>query len=113
MPTLDANLLQRKRDLRLRIGRSRRRLDGRLRPSRDRIGQVLSWRTYVVHYPAWALAAALGAGMAASAGLRPGRMSQRLGLSLVRRAFGGFQQHLWAELRRIWNDSTPDSVNHP
>jgi hypothetical protein len=113
MRAVDAELLRHKRNLRLRIGRSRRQLSGRLRASRDGIGQLLSWRTYVVRYPGWALAAALGAGMAASAGFRPGRMSQRLGLSLVRRAFGGFQQRLGAELRRVWDDSTPDRVNHP
>jgi len=55
-----------------------------------------------------ALAAALGAGMTASAGLRPAKVSRWLGLSLVRHAFGGFQQQLLVELRRVWNDSTPN-----
>ena len=110
MPARIANheLVGRKRELRLRIGRSRRRIDRRLRGVRDRAGQLLSWRTYVVRYPAWGLAAALGAGMAVSAGLKPGRTLRWLGLSLVRHALGGFREHLWAELRRIWTDSTPD-----
>ena len=105
---LNNELLRRKRDLRLRIARSRRRIDGRLRATRNSAKQLVSWQTYVVRYPAWALAAALGVGMAVSAGLRPGRMSRWLGLSLVRHAFGGFQQQFWAELRRIWTDTTPD-----
>ena len=98
-------LLRRKRELRLRIGRSRRRIDRRLRASRDHTHELLSWRTYVVRYPACALAAALGAGLAASAGFRPSRICRRLGLSLVRHAIGGVRQGLWTELRQIWTDS--------
>ncbi len=80
--------------------------------SREGVGQLLSWRTYVVRYPAWAVAAALGAGMAASAGLKPARLSRSLGLSLVRHAVGKFQQELWAELRRVWSDAMSDKVDH-
>jgi hypothetical protein len=101
----DDELLRRKRELRLRIGRSRRRIDRRLRATQDGARRLLAWRTYVVRYPGWAMAAALGAGLAASAGLRPARMSRWLGLSLVRRALGGFQQGLWAELQRLWTES--------
>jgi hypothetical protein len=104
-PVVDDDLLRRKRELRLRIGRSRRRIDGRLRATRGRARQMVSWRTYVTAYPGWALAAALGVGLAASVGFRPGRLSRWLGLALVRQALGGFQQQLWAELRRIWSDN--------
>lgn len=109
MRILDDQLLRRKRELRLRIGRSRRRIDGRLGAVGGRARQLVSWRTYVVRYPAWSLAAAFGVGMAASAGLKPGRWSRWLGLSLVRHALGGFQQHLSADLRQVWTDSTPDT----
>jgi len=51
------------------------------------------------------MAAALGAGMAASAGLKPARLSRRLGLSLVRHVLGNVQQQLWAELGRFWTDT--------
>ena len=91
----DDELLRRKRELHLRIGRSRRRIDGRLRATQDHARQLLSWRTYVVRYPGWALAAALGAGMAASAGLRPARISRWLGGSLVRQALGGLRAAAW------------------
>jgi hypothetical protein len=109
---MDAELLQRKRELRLRIGRSRRRLDGRFRDSRACVGQLLSWRTYVVRYPAWAMAAALGAGMTASAGLKPARLSRRLGLSLVRHVLGNVQQQLWAEVGRFWTDALSKKADH-
>jgi hypothetical protein len=102
-----SRLLRRKRELRLRIGRSRRQIDNRLRATQDCARQLFSWQTYVVRYPAWALAAALGVGLAASAGLKPHRMSRWLGASLVRRAFGTIQQHVSAELRRLWTESTP------
>lgn len=99
---VDDELLRRKRELRMRIGRSRRRIDGRLRATRDRARQLMSWRTYVVRYPGLALMTAMGAGLAASAGLKRARISRWLGISLVRQAMGGFQHAFWAELKRIW-----------
>jgi hypothetical protein len=105
---VDNELLARKRELRTRIGRSRRRIDSRFRVAQDSMRQLTSWRTYVVRYPALALAAAVGLGLAASAGLKPRRMSRRLGLSLVRHAFGGLRRQFWAELQRIWTDTTPN-----
>jgi hypothetical protein len=104
MQTSD-DILRRKRELHLRIGRSRQRIDGRLRAAKDHARQLLSWRTYAVRYPGWALAAALGAGMTASSVLQPGRIARWLGRSLMRQAFGGFQQQLWNELGRVWKDS--------
>jgi hypothetical protein len=101
------DILCRKRELHLRIGRSRRRIDSRLRATQDHARQLLSWRTYVVRYPGWALAAALGAGMTASNVLRPARIARWLGNSLVRQAFGGLGQRLWSALRQIWIESTP------
>jgi hypothetical protein len=102
------DVLCRKRELHLRIGRSRRRIDGRLRATRDQARQLLSWRTYVARYPLWAMAAALGAGMTASSLFRPARITRWLGRSLVQHAFGGFQQQLWNEVQRSWTKSTPD-----
>jgi hypothetical protein len=102
------DILRRKRELHARIGRSRRRIDGRLRATRDEARQLLSWRTYVARYPLWAMAAAMGAGMTASSLLRPGRIARWLGRSLMHQAFGGFQQQLWSELSRTWTKSTPD-----
>jgi hypothetical protein len=102
------DILGRKRALHLRIGRSRRRIDGRLLSTKDRARQLLSWRTYVGRYPGWALAAALGAGMTASNVFRPRRIVRWLGSSLVRQAFGGIGQQLWSELRRVWNESQTD-----
>ena len=106
MPTDD--ILRRKRELHLRIGRSRRRIDGRLRAARGRSRQLLSWRTNVVRYTRRAVAAALGAGMTASNLLRPGRVARWLGKSLVRQAFGGLGQQFFNALRQIWAESTPD-----
>ena len=110
MPTRSTRdeLLCRKRELHLRIGRSRRRIDGRLRATKDCTRELLSWRTYVVRYPGWALMAVLGAGMAASSAFRPARMSRWLGCALTSQAFGGFQRQLSGELRRLWSDSTPE-----
>jgi len=108
IPSKEDDLQGRKRELRLRIGRSRRRVDRRLRGTRDRAKELLSWRTYVVRYPVWALAAALGTGWAASAGLKPSVWSRWLGLALVRHGLGGIQRRLWADIQRIWTDSMPE-----
>jgi hypothetical protein len=110
MPTriTEDELLRRKRELRLQIGRSRRRIDNRLHATQNSTRQLLSWRTYVVRYPVWSLTAALGAGMVASTALNPTRISRWLGKSLMSNALGGFQQQLWAELHRIWNNSDID-----
>jgi hypothetical protein len=107
MRTNDA-ILRRKRELHLRIGRSRRRIDGRIHATRDHTRQLLSWRTYVVRYPGWALAAALGAGLTASILLRPRRITGWFGRSLLHQALGGLQQGVWAELQRIWTESSPN-----
>jgi len=98
-------LLRRKRELHVRIGRSRRRIDGRLRATKDRARQLTSWRTYVVRYPGWALVAAVGAGMAASSALQPRRASRWLAGTLMHRALGGVQQQLWNELKGVWEKS--------
>jgi hypothetical protein len=102
------DILCRKRELHLRIGRSRRRIERRLRATTNSARQLLSWRTYVVRHPGWALLAALGAGMSAASLLRPKRIAGWLGSSLVHQAFGGLSQQIWNELRRSWNESRPD-----
>lgn len=94
--------LRRKRELRLRIGRSRRRIDRRLRAARDRVRQLASWRTFVVRYPGWAIGAALGVGLFASAGLGHRRASRWLGRSLVRHAMRGLRRQFWNELKHLW-----------
>ena len=101
-------LLRRKRELHLRIGRLRRRIDGRLRATKDRARELTSWRTYVTRYPAWALMAAVGAGLAASSALQPRRASRWLAGTLMHQALGGIRQQLASELQQLWSDSTPD-----
>ena len=58
-------------------------------------------------YPAQALAAAVGAGLAASAGLSGG-FARRLGLYLGRRAVDRTMHQICKELKAIWAESTPD-----
>lgn len=102
-------LLRRRRQVRLRIGRSRRRIDRRLSATRDAARQLTSWRSYVARYPAWALSAVLGLGFAASTGGKPRRMSRRLGLLLLRRIRATFLRELWTELRKVLDLSPRDS----
>lgn len=96
-----------KRDLRLRIGRLRRQIDGRICGARREVGRLVSWRSYVRSYPGYAVTAALGIGLAVSAGLSAGRLSRWLGLRLLGRAAEGTAGRFWQELAQIWADSAP------
>lgn len=97
---------RRKRELRLEIGRLRRRIDRRVR-SLEREGlRLVSWRTYVERYPGYAVAAAFGIGLAASAG-SGGGWSRLLGLRLARRALDKAACGVWQELKGIWAESKP------
>lgn len=96
-----------RRRLRLRIGRLRRRIDRRVRRLEREGHRLVSWRTYVRRFPAQALAAAVGLGLVASAGLSGG-LSRRLGFHLARRAVDRTVDRVWKELEGIWAESTPD-----
>jgi len=107
---VDARQEQAKRDLRLRIGRLRRRIDARIRGAEGETRRLLSWRTYVKRYPGSAVMAALGVGLAVSAGLSARRLSRWAGLRMIRRAADQVLGHLRRDLARIWADSTPKSA---
>lgn len=107
---VDAEQERRKRDLRLRIGRLRRRIDGGIRSAESEARRLVSWRTYVRRFPGYAVTAALGVGLAASAGLSTGQLSRWLGLRLLRRAAEGAGGRFSEELRQIWADSAPGST---
>ena len=96
-----------KRDLRLRIARGRRRIDRRVRGLEREGRRLASWRTYVRQYPAQALVAAAGLGLAASAGLARG-WPRWLGMRLTRRALDRAIGRAWQELEAIWAESEPD-----
>jgi len=102
--TMDIDDRRTKRELRLEIGRLRRRIDRRVR-SLEREGlRLVSWRTYVERYPAYAVAAAFGIGLAASAATGGG-WARLLGLRLARRAVDKAAGGVWEELKGIWAES--------
>ena len=104
---VDVEQEERKRAIRLRIGRLRRRIDGRLRAAERHGRRLLSWQTYVKQWPGSTVVAALGVGLAASTGLDHGRIGRWLGLRLVRGALNRARRQAWRELQQIWADSTP------
>jgi hypothetical protein len=109
----DDELQRRKRELRLRIARLRRRIDGRIRHAETHTRQLLSWRTYAARYPGWALVAALGVGLTAAASLRSKRTSRRIGSRFVRQAWRQVLHHVWEEWKGVWTESTPDPSTTP
>ncbi|MFH1920408.1 MAG: hypothetical protein ABIP48_11050 [Planctomycetota bacterium] len=104
--TLSIDHQRAKRALRLRIGRLRRRIDRRVR-SLEREGRRLaSWRTYVERFPAQAVLAAFGFGLAASSGLAAG-WSRLLGRHLTHRALDKAVSGVWHEFEQLWAESAP------
>jgi hypothetical protein len=104
--TADADHQRAKRELRLRIGRLRRRIDGRIRSVGREGRRLASWRAYVRRYPAHAVLAALGLGLTASGGLKGG-WSRLLGAVVFRRTIYRVVDRVWRELEAICNESKP------
>ena len=103
-----AEQLRIKRRLRSRIGRLRRRINGRLRGTQREGLRLLSLKTYVARYPAGSLAAAFGVGMATSAGLKGPRFLRWFSALLVHRGAQTILSGLRSEIYRIWEESTPE-----
>ncbi|HEY4759080.1 MAG TPA: hypothetical protein VIH42_00725 [Thermoguttaceae bacterium] len=94
-----------KRELRLKIGRMRRRINNHWYGAQREGRRLVSWRYYAARYPGYALLAAFGVGMAASGGFRRGWLMRRMGLLALRQATGNVGRHLWQEFQRIWSES--------
>ncbi len=107
MPTriVDAEQQQQIRRLRLRIGRLRLRIDGRVRGCQRETRRLASWRTYVKGYPGSSITAAFGVGLALAAGLSARSMLRWFGVRLVRRAADTAGRQFWQELQQIWGDA--------
>ena len=101
----ESEIEQRKRELHMRIGRMRRRINNRLHAAQREGHRLVSWREYVTRYPSYALVAAFGVGLAASGGLWRGQLLRRLGSQAVRHTAQRAGQHLWQEIQRIWTES--------
>ena len=99
-----------KRDIRLRIGRLRRRMGGHVRQCERRARELLSWQTYVKGLPGCAVAGAMGVGLAISADATRRRLARWLGLRLLRHAAKAFSGLFWNELRQIWAESREQSA---
>jgi len=93
------------RRLRLRIGRLRRRIDGRLRAAADEGRRLTSWRTYVTRYMGSSLAVAFGVGLALASGLSGPRLLRWIALRSIRQGSRGVGHRLAEELRSVWRES--------
>ncbi|MDZ7620784.1 MAG: hypothetical protein U1E05_27595 [Patescibacteria group bacterium] len=110
MPQTPADPQHRKRELRLKIGRLRRRIDGRVRAARQRSERLFTWQTVVRGLPGSSLMAAFGVGLALAAGLSARSMARWFGLRLLRQSLRNGRHALWSELGRIWAASSPRSA---
>jgi hypothetical protein len=99
------------RQLRLRIGRLRRRIDRRLGAVGREGRRLVSWRTYVRRYPVYSLLAAFGLGLAFARGLRRVDWPRMMGTTLIRQSLRGILGLVLNELRRLWADSAPGGAN--
>lgn len=96
-----------KRKVRAAIGRSRRRIDRRLRATNEAAVSLASWKTYVRRWPGLALAAGLGAGWIVAAGLRPRFLVGLLGARFMREMSTRATNLLTGELKSFWADAAP------
>jgi hypothetical protein len=97
--------LQHKRELRMQIGRMRRRINNRIYAARREGRRLLSWREYVNRYPGYTMLAAFGVGLAASGRFRRGQLLRTLGMHLVRQTAERAGRGLWQEIQRVWSQS--------
>ena len=106
---VNAELQRTQRELRARIGRLRRRIDGRVHAAGGEVRRLASWRTYVRRWPGNAVLAAFGSGLALAAGLSARRWSRWLGLRLLRGGVDRALRRVGEELQRVWANSSPAS----
>jgi hypothetical protein len=99
------------RQLRLRIGRLRRRIDRRLGAVGREGRRLVSWRTYVRRYPVYSLLAALGIGLTFARGLRRVDWPRIVGAALIRQSLRGVLTLVQNEFRRMWADSAPEAAS--
>ena len=67
----------------------------------------MSWRTYAARYPGNLILAALGAGLAFSAGLSGRRLLRWIGTGMFRKAGRHLGRSVWREIRQVWTESAP------
>jgi len=93
----DAVLLE-KRELRLKIGRMRRRIDARLRATGAEGRKLASWRTYVARYPGPAVLAAFGLGVSGATVFAPRRILRSVGAALLRGSTERMANIIWRKM---------------
>ena len=103
--TADNDYCAAKRAVRLEISRLRRRIDRRLHALGREGRQAVSWRSWARHYPAYALVAAFGTGLAASFLFRRGEWAQTLARQFARRAVDRVLNAAVREFSEMWGRS--------
>ena len=103
--SLDQQYEAEKRQLRVAIARSRRRIDRRMRNSSKATRRLTSWKTYVERWPALALAAGLGFGWVLAVGLRPRFLLGLFGARMMRDMSTKTTDLLANELKSFWSNT--------
>jgi hypothetical protein len=96
-----------KRRLRAAIGRSRRRIDRRVRGSGKAARQLASWTTYARRWPVLTLAGGFGLGWLLAAGLRPRLLVGLFGARFMRDVSKRATELLGSELKAFWTGTAP------
>jgi AcrR family transcriptional regulator len=94
-----------RRELRLKIGRLRRRIDARIRATQTEGRKLASWQTYVTRYPGMAILAAFGLGVSGATMFSSHRLIKGLGRSILQGSADRAIKLMWRELRRHWPSS--------
>jgi AcrR family transcriptional regulator len=91
-----------RRELRLKIGRLRRRIDARIRTTQTEGRKLASWQNYVARYPGTAILAAFGLGLSGATLFSSGRLLKGLGRGILQGSADRAIKLAWRELRRHW-----------
>jgi hypothetical protein len=96
---------QEKREIRLKIGRMRRRLDARAQKAIAEGRTLVSWRTYAGRHPAAAIATAFGLGLSGAAVFSSNVFLKKLGAALLRGSYDRALRLIGQELLRRWKST--------
>jgi hypothetical protein len=96
---------QEKREIRLKIGRMRRRLDVRAQKAITEGRKLVSWRAYVGRHPAAAVATAFGLGLSGATAFSSNALLKKLGAALLRGSYDRAIRLIGQELLRRWKST--------
>jgi hypothetical protein len=93
-----------KRELRLKIGRARRRIDAQIRTVDAESRKLVSWRTYISRYPGTSLFTAFGLGLSGASSAKLREFFEKIATLCLQRSADRAVKLVWRAWQR-WRKS--------